>query len=90
MIEVAVIDTGHGFRADLLKEIQASSGFAGGVGISGMHERIGYIGGRVEFRSDEHETTVAAIIPVAYQASSYEETPASAASPVRFPLETPE
>jgi PAS domain S-box-containing protein len=93
MIEVAVIDTGHGFRSDLLKEIQAASGFAGGVGISGMHERIGYIGGRVEFRSDEHETTVAAVIPIAYQTPSYQETPASAAlrgSTVRFPLETPE
>lgn len=92
-IEVAIIDTGHGFRSDLLKEIQASSGFAGGVGISGMHERIGYIGGRVEFRSDEDETTVAAIIPLAYQALSYDETQTSVAlraSTIRFPLDTPE
>ena len=93
MVEVAVIDTGHGFQPDLLKEIQASTGFAGGVGISGMHERIGYIGGRLEFRSDEHETTVAAIIPVDYQAPSYEQASGSAtlrAATVRLRLETPE
>ncbi|MGA2101578.1 MAG: PAS domain S-box protein [Candidatus Sulfotelmatobacter sp.] len=93
MIEVAVIDTGRGFRPSLLKDIQESSGFAGGVGISGMHERIGYIGGRLEFRSDENETTVAAIVPLDYQAPSYEQTlgPAAWRGPTtRLPLETPE
>jgi PAS domain S-box-containing protein len=94
-IEVSVTDTGRGFRPELLKEIQKSNGFAGGVGISGMHERIGYIGGRLDFRSDEHQTTVAALIPLDYRLSSYENDNNSEPEPARriaasVPLKTPE
>jgi PAS domain S-box-containing protein len=70
MVEAAVTDTGCGFPADLLKEIKASGGIAGGVGLSGMHERIGYVGGRVRIKSNAGETTVSATVPLDYQPAS--------------------
>jgi len=69
-IEASVADTGRGFSPALLKEIQTSSGVAGGVGISGMHERIAYIGGQLEIRSDKRGTTVTALVPMDYQAAT--------------------
>ena len=73
-IEASVADTGRGFPPALLKEIQATSGLAGGVGIPGMHERISYVGGQVEIRSDENGATVTAVVPADYRSASSEET----------------
>ncbi len=74
-IEVSVTDTGRGIPPLLLKEIQASKGLAGGVGIPGMHERIGYIGGKLGIRSDEHGTTISAVVPLDYRSASSEGVP---------------
>ena len=68
-IEASVTDTGRGFAPSLLKEIRATSGLAGGVGIAGMHERIGYIGGELDIQSDDRGTKVTAIVPVEYQST---------------------
>ena len=92
-IEASVADTGRGFAPALLKEIQSSSAFAGGVGISGMHERIGYIGGQLKIRSDKHGTTVTAVVPLDYQPASTEPTlrPGSTSdTPSRAPIPTPQ
>jgi len=74
LIEASVKDTGRGFPPGLLNEIRATSGLAGGVGVPGMHERIGYIGGRVEIRSDGHGAIVTAIVPIDYRSASSDET----------------
>lgn len=63
-IEASVADTGRGIPPALLKEFRRSNGLAAGVGLSGMHERIGYIGGQLEIRSDEHGTTLIALVPL--------------------------
>jgi two-component system NarL family sensor kinase len=65
-IEAAVADTGHGIPAKILSEIHAPGGGGGGVGIPGMQERIGVLGGRVEVRSHHKGTTVTAIVPAEY------------------------
>jgi glucose-6-phosphate-specific signal transduction histidine kinase len=72
-LEASVADTGRGFSPALLKEIQASSGLAGGVGIPGMRERIGYGGGRVEILSSEHGATITAALPIEYRSVSWGE-----------------
>jgi PAS domain S-box-containing protein len=71
-IEASITDTGRGLPVALLKEIQTSKGLAGGVGISGMRERIAYIGGHLEIRTDEFGTTITAVIPVDYPNASAE------------------
>ena len=93
LIEASVADTGQGFAPALLREIQTSSAFAGGVGISGMHERIGYIGGQLKIQSDKHGTTVTAVVPLDYQPASTEQMlqPGStSATPSRAPMATPQ
>jgi PAS domain S-box-containing protein len=70
LIEASVTDTGRGLAPALLKEIHATGGLAGGVGIPGMHERIGYIGGQLEIRSDENGTTVTALVPIEHRSAS--------------------
>jgi PAS domain S-box-containing protein len=69
-VEASVGDTGRGIPKELLKQIRETSGLAGGVGLAGMHERIGYVGGRVQIDSDEHGTTVAAFIPLDTRAAA--------------------
>jgi PAS domain S-box-containing protein len=71
-IEASVTDTGRGFDPALLREIKSSRGFAGGVGMSGMQERVRYIGGNLEIESGDHGTTVTAVVPVEYHSSSSE------------------
>lgn len=70
LIEASVTDTGRGLAPALLKEIHTARGLAGGVGIPGMHERIGYIGGQLEIRSDENGTTVTALVPMEHRSAS--------------------
>lgn len=68
-IEAVVRDSGSGIPAEVLKAMQQSDGQAGGVGLPGMRERIGYVGGEVRIESDEHGTTVAALIPAGNRAA---------------------
>ena len=64
VIEASVSDAGRGIPPALLKELRRSGGIAGGVGLAGMHERIGFIGGKLEIESDGEGTTITAFIPV--------------------------
>jgi two-component system NarL family sensor kinase len=65
-VKVTVMDTGRGIPPNILNEIQAPGGGGGGVGIPGMQERIGNVGGRVEIQSHPKGTTVIATVPVQY------------------------
>ncbi len=65
-IKVSVADTGHGIPPNVLSEIHAPGGGGGGVGIPGMQERIGNVGGRVEIQSHPKGTTVTATVPAQY------------------------
>jgi len=69
-IEAIVRDAGSGIPADVLDAIQKFEGQVGGVGLPGMRERIGYVGGELHIESDEHGTTVAALIPAGNQAAA--------------------
>ena len=76
VIEASVADNGRGIPADVMKQIRETNGLAGGVGLAGMHERISYIGGQLQIHSDEHGTTVSALIPIDFRnASIYESDP---------------
>lgn len=74
-IEASVADQGKGIPLPLLKEIQNSEGLAGGVGVSGMRERVGFVGGQLEINSDERGTTFTAMIPL--ERNEVEERPIS-------------
>lgn len=63
-IQASVADAGRGIPSALLQEIRVSNGLAGGVGLPGMHERIGYVGGKLEIRSNEQGTTLTATVPL--------------------------
>jgi PAS domain S-box-containing protein len=56
-------DQGHGIPDDSLKEIMSGGGVVG-VGIAGMSERIGQLGGRLEITSSHHGTTVRVLLPL--------------------------
>ena len=75
-IEASVADQGKGIPVPLLKQIQNSDALAGGVGVSGMRERVGFVGGRLEIQSDERGTTFTAAMPL--ERSDVEEGPISA------------
>jgi len=66
-IEASVADSGHGIAPALLNEIRESNGMAAGVGVSGMHERIAFVGGKLEIKSDEHGAKFTAVIPLEYR-----------------------
>lgn len=59
---LAVKDYGKGISPELLQRLQ-STGQGGGVGLSGMRERIVQFDGRFEIQSDERGTLVRAILP---------------------------
>lgn len=69
-IETSVADDGRGIPPVLLKEIQETSGLAAGVGVSGMHERAGFVGGHLKIHSDERGTRFTAVIPIEYREGS--------------------
>ena len=71
-IHASVYDTGRGMAARVLKEINEATGRFVGVGIPGMKERLGQIGGRLEVQSDQRGTTVTAVIPAEFAQSSPE------------------
>jgi signal transduction histidine kinase len=74
LIRASVADTGHGIPPKILRGLQASDGSVGGVGVPGMKERIGHVGGHLEIQSDQHGTTVAAVIPAVYVQTSSDGT----------------
>jgi two-component system NarL family sensor kinase len=75
-IRATVADAGHGISPTLLEKLRQPRGLAAGVGISGMHERLGIVGGKLEIQSDGHGTKFTAIIPVEYhEVSRLQEPP---------------
>lgn len=64
MIEASVTDRGRGIPPMKLREIHESDGLAGGVGVSGMRERVAFVGGRLDIHSDKHGTKFTALIPL--------------------------
>jgi PAS domain S-box-containing protein len=66
MVRASVADTGRGIPAKILGDLQASGGYVGGVGVPGMKERIGHVGGHLEIQSDSRGTTVVAVVPRIY------------------------
>jgi signal transduction histidine kinase len=60
------MDTGRGIPPKILKDIQSVEGRIGGVGIPGMKERIGQIGGHLEITSHAHGTTITAMLPAEF------------------------
>jgi len=73
MIRASVADTGRGIPAKILRELQASDGYGGGVGVRGMKERIGHLGGHLDIQSDSRGTTVIAVVPRVYLQSPADE-----------------
>jgi PAS domain S-box-containing protein len=65
-IRASVMDTGRGIPPNILKDIQSAEGSMGGVGILGMKERIGQVGGRLEIDSHVRGTTVTANVPAEF------------------------
>lgn len=64
-----VVDEGKGISADVLTPNSERSSVLG-VGIPGMRERLGHVGGRLVIQSDQHGTEVQAVVPVAaYEAN---------------------
>ncbi len=64
-IRMEVQDTGVGMRPDVP---QTAMGGAVGVGIAGMRERVGQLGGRLEIKTGPGGTTVIAALPAAAEA----------------------
>jgi signal transduction histidine kinase len=63
-IVLEIEDQGHGIPAALLERITSGRGVVG-VGIAGMSERIGELGGRLEIESGDRGTIVRARLPFA-------------------------
>ena len=61
-VRMEVQDTGSGMQPD---DLRAVTGAAVGVGIAGMRERAGQLGGRLEIKTGREGTTVVAVLPVA-------------------------
>ena len=57
-----VRDNGHGISAE--KQIALASSVKGGVGMRGMRERVGQLGGALDIRSDEKGTIVTVTLPL--------------------------
>jgi len=74
VIEASVTDEGQGIALPRLHEIQESDALAGGVGISGMRERMRFVGGHLEIQSNEHGTKFTAVMPLQHQEISEEQS----------------
>jgi PAS domain S-box-containing protein len=70
-------DQGTGIPASILKQAGVGWQRAFGVGLRGMSERLGQLGGRLEISSSEHGTAVTAIVPAS--PAEVEHKPQSAA-----------
>ena len=67
MAILEVRDHGKGIPSAILEESGESGRRAIGVGLRGMRERLGQLGGRLEISSSEHGTTVTAMAPESSQ-----------------------
>jgi PAS domain S-box-containing protein len=65
-IKASVMDTGRGIPPKILKDFQSPEGRMGGVGILGMKERIGQVGGYLEIESHLRGTTITATLPAEF------------------------
>jgi PAS domain S-box-containing protein len=68
-IKASVTDTGRGIAPKMLRDIQSAHGRIGGVGIPGMKERIGNVGGHLEIESNARGTTITAMLPAEFAES---------------------
>jgi signal transduction histidine kinase len=59
-VSIKIQDSGKGMSAEKLAEIQSG---ASGVGVRGMRERVGQLGGKISFHSDASGTTVSITLP---------------------------
>jgi signal transduction histidine kinase len=62
VLALEIEDRGHGIPNALLTHIRSGGG---GVGMTGMNERIEQLGGRLEIASSDHGTTVRIRLPLA-------------------------
>jgi two-component system, NarL family, sensor kinase len=58
-----VRDRGHGMPKELVEKIRSGAG-SGGVGLSGLRERVHELQGELEITSSKRGTTVRATIPI--------------------------
>ena len=70
-IFLEVKDNGKGISSDKLLKIRSQA--SGGVGISGMRERVRHFNGQLEIESNESGTTVSAKFPLVPNSASPEE-----------------
>jgi signal transduction histidine kinase len=64
LVTLEVQDMGHGIPAEKLARLRVLSG-GSGVGLGGMQERLGFIGGRLDIESNSSGTRVRATVPLA-------------------------
>jgi signal transduction histidine kinase len=64
-VKLTVSDTGKGIPKELLSRLQEDTTQAGGVGFSGMHERVRELGGELKVDSPLKGTVLTVSIPVA-------------------------
>lgn len=64
MAVLEIRDNGKGMPSAVLKESDESAYRVIGVGLRGMRERLGQLGGRLEISSTEHGASVTAAVPV--------------------------
>ena len=62
--KLEVKDYGKGIDPELLERFN-KSGTGAGIGLAGMRERLGELGGRLEIESNKSGTVIRAVIPVA-------------------------
>jgi PAS domain S-box-containing protein len=70
MAILQIKDHGKGIPSAILEESGESGRRAIGVGLRGMRERLGQLGGRLEISSTEHGTTVTAMAPESSRAQT--------------------
>jgi two-component system NarL family sensor kinase len=66
-LRIEVTDWGRGIP----ESKQLTFPMSAGVGLRGLHERIQQLGGTLEINSNEHGTTVTAILPLAVASTKH-------------------
>jgi two-component system NarL family sensor kinase len=72
-VVLRVQDQGRGMAGQTLRDEPRSFGSLG-VGISGMRQRLRHLGGRLEIASNNHGTTITAVIPLPEERVSRSQT----------------
>ena len=72
-ITIEICDHGRGMPQQVLEQIEEGARL--GVGLAGMRERIRELGGEFAVTSDEHGTTVRAIVPLSLRGETAEAFP---------------